>query len=241
MKSYKARGILLHTVKYGDSSMVVQMLTDVCGRQSYMVQGVRSSRGHGSKMALLQPMFALEFEGLESPRMELHRLRDLHSGILLRTLPYDVRKSTIALFMAEVIYRLVEEREANEPLFEFIWGSVEALDALQDGVSNFHLWFLSNLSRFLGFHPGNDYTPGDYFDMREGLFTSVMPLHNHQLSPSTASLFSTLLEVDVTHLSTILLNRHQRIELLNSLVEYYSLHLDNISRVRSIAILQEVF
>ena len=241
MKSYKARGIVLHTVKYGDSSMVVQMLTDICGRQSYMVQGVRSTRGRGSKLALLQPLFPLEYEGLESSRMDLHRLRDMHSGILLRSLPYDVRKSTIALFIAEVLYRLVEEREANEPLFEFVWGSIEALDALQDGVSNFHLWFLSNLSRFLGFHPGNNYTHGDYFDMREGLFTPILPLHNNSLSPELASLFSALLHSDITSLSTLTLNRHQRVNLLNRLVEYYSLHLDNIGRVRSIAILQEVF
>ena len=241
MKSYKARGIVLHTVKYGDSSMVVQMLTDVCGRQSYMVQGVRSTRGRGSKLALLQPLFPLEYEGLESSRMDLHRLRDMHSGLLLRSIPYDVRKSTIALFIAEVLYRLVEEREANEPLFEFVWGSIEALDALQDGVANFHLWFLSNLSHFLGFRPGNNYTHGDYFDMREGLFTPILPLHNNSLTPEFASLFSDLLHADIITLSSILLNRNQRVELLNRLVEYYSLHLDNIGRVRSIAILQEVF
>lgn len=241
MKSYKARGIVLHTVKYGDSSMVVQMLTDVCGRQSYMVQGVRSTRGRGSKLALLQPLFPLEYEGLESSRMDLHRLRDMHSGLLLRSIPYDVRKSTIALFIAEVLYRLVEERESNEPLFEFVWGSIEALDALQNGVSNFHLWFLSNLSHFLGFHPGNNYTHGDYFDMREGLFTPILPLHNNSLTPEFASLFSDLLHADIITLSSILLNRNQRVELLNRLVEYYSLHLDNIGRVRSIAILQEVF
>mgnify|MGYP002604061073 CR=1 FL=1 len=108
MKSYKARGIVLHTLKYGDSGMVVYLLTDSGGRQSYMVQGVRSARGHGSKLALFQPMFAVEFEGLESSRMQMHRFREVRSGIVLQSLPFDVRKSTIALFMAEVLYRLVK-------------------------------------------------------------------------------------------------------------------------------------
>ena len=130
MKSYKARGIVLNTVKYGDSSMVAQLLTDVGGRCSYMVQGVRSSRGRGSKAALLQPMFTVEFEGLESSKMDMHRFRELRSGIVLQSIPFDVRKSTIALFMAEVLYRLVRESEPNEALFNFVWGSVEALDAL---------------------------------------------------------------------------------------------------------------
>ena len=124
MKSYKARGIVLHTLKYGDSGMVVYLLTDSGGRQSYMVQGVRSARGHGSKLALFQPMFAVEFEGLESSRMQMHRFREVRSGIVLQSLPFDVRKSTIALFMAEVLYRLVKEYEPNQRLFDFVWGSV---------------------------------------------------------------------------------------------------------------------
>lgn len=120
MKSYKARGIVLHTLKYGDSGMVVYLLTDSGGRQSYMVQGVRSARGHGSKLALFQPMFAVEFEGLESSRMQMHRFREVRSGIVLQSLPFDVRKSTIALFMAEVLYRLVKECEPNQRLFDFV-------------------------------------------------------------------------------------------------------------------------
>ena len=185
MKSYKARGIVLHTLKYGDSGMVVYLLTDSGGRQSYMVQGVRSARGHGSKLALFQPMFAVEFEGLESSRMQMHRFREVRSGIVLQSLPFDVRKSTIALFMAEVLYRLVKECEPNQRLFDFVWGSVAALDALDEGVANFHLWFLTNLSRFLGFSPGNAYLPGAWFDIREGSFP---PLRARGLSRRPAGL-----------------------------------------------------
>ena len=109
LKTYKARGIVLNSLKYGDSAMVVHLLTDALGRQSYMVQGVRSSRGRGSKLALFQPMFALEFEGLTSSRQQMHRFREVQSGIVLQRMPFDVRRSTIALFMAEVLYRLVKE------------------------------------------------------------------------------------------------------------------------------------
>ncbi len=108
LKTYKARGIVLNSLKYGDSAMVVHLLTDALGRQSYMVQGVRSSRGRGSKLALFQPMFALEFEGLTSSRQQMHRFREVQSGIVLQRMPFDVRRSTIALFMAEVLYRLVK-------------------------------------------------------------------------------------------------------------------------------------
>ena len=139
-------------------------------------------------MAHFQPMFALDFEGLISSKSELHRMREIHNGILLKSIPFDVRKSTIALFMAEVLYRLIGESEENRELFEFIWGSVEALDSLNEGVANFHLWFLANISHFLGFSPGNEYHEGDWFDMREGLYTDVMPLHDEACKPESAQL-----------------------------------------------------
>ena len=132
--------------------MVVYLLTDAGGRRSYMVQGVRSRNGRGSKLALFQPMFPVEFEGLESPRQQI--------------------------FMAEVLYRLVREYdEPNEALFDFVWNCVGALDSMDEGVANFHLWFLANLSRFLGFCPGNEYASGDWFDIREGLYTKTRPAH----------------------------------------------------------------
>ena len=241
MKGYKARGVVLSTVKYGDSGMVVQMLTDRYGRQSYMVQGVRSSRGRGSKAALLQPMFAVEFEGLESAKMDMHRFRELRSGIVLQSTPFDLRKSTIALFMAEVLYRLVRESEPNEALFDFVWGSVEALDAMEEGVANFHLWFLANLSRFLGFSPAGEYRSGAMFDMREGAFTMNPSGHSAVMDAPNAEILRDLLECDVRYLAEIGLNRHQRVEFLDEMMRYYGYHLEAINTVRSIRILQEVF
>ena len=88
MKTYKGRGIVLHTLKYGDTSMVAYLLTDVGGRRSYMVQGVRSRSGRGSKLALFQPMFPVEFEGLESPRQQMDRFKEVRAGFVLQSLPF---------------------------------------------------------------------------------------------------------------------------------------------------------
>ena len=241
MRGYKARGVVLSTVKYGDSGMVVQMLTDRYGRQSYMVQGVRSSRGRGSKMALFQPLFVLEFEGLESSHSDLHKMREVQNEIVFMSVPYDIRKSTIALFMAEVLYRLVGESEANEPLFDFVYHSVRALDEIDEGVANFHLWFLANLSRYLGYFPGNEHQKGCWFDMREGLYIRTMPLHDNTMNEAEAELLRDLTECDLDCLGEIPLNREQRVTMLSRLVEYYSIHLEAIRSVRSIDILQEVF
>ncbi len=241
LKSYKGRGIVLNTVKYGDSSMVAQLLTDVGGRQSFMVQGVRSSRGRGSKLALFQPLFALEFEGLEPSRGELHRFREVQSGIVLRKTPFDLRRSTISLFIAEVLYRLIKESEANERLFDFVWGSVEALDTLEEGVANFHLWFLANLSRVMGFAPTNNYSKGCWFDIREGCYTPQRASHNLILEPENALILRDMIECDVRDLGEVGLNRQQRVAFLEALMNYYGYHLESIHSVQSISILMEVF
>ena len=240
MKRYTARGVVLGTIKYGDKGVVVQMLTSSHGRQSYMVQGLGSRRGH-SKLALFQPLFALEFEGLESPRMQMHRLGEVHNGIVLQSTPFDIKKSTIALFMAEVLHRLVKESEANELLFDFVWGSIEALDAATEGVANFHLWFLSHLCRLLGFSPGNEYMPDAWFNIAEGLYTLQEPPREYRISQENALILRDMLECDVRYIAEIGLNRHQRVEFLSALVRYYGYHLGTINSVQSIRILQEVF
>ena len=242
MKTYKARGIVLHSLKYGESGLVVYMLTDVGGRRTFMVQGVRPSSGRGSKLALFQPMFALEFEGLESSKAEMHRFREVRNAFPMQSLPFDVRKSTIALFMAEVLYRLVRESEPNAPLFDFVWGSVGALDQMQEGIANFHLWFLANLSRMLGFSPGNLYSEGAWFDIAEGGFTLVPPrIASLAMSRENARILNDLLECDVRYLSEIGLNRTQRVDFLNAMLVYYAYHLDAIHAVQSVKILKEVF
>ena len=236
MKSYKARGVVLGTLKYGEKGVIVHMLTDVYGRQSYMIQGVRPT-AKGSKMALLQPMFAVEFEGLTSSKMDLHRLKDLVPGMVLQSIPFDVRKSTMALFMAEVLYRLVKESEPGSELFDFVWASVAALDALEEGIANFHLWFLANLSRPLGFSPDNEYSDGAWLDIRDGHFTPHALIPSAALTPENARILHDMLECDVRYLAEIGLNRVEGASFLVAMLKYFSFHLDSINAVESLRIL----
>ena len=240
MKSYKARGVVLGTLKYGEKGVIVHMLTDVYGRQSYMIQGVRPT-AKGSKMALLQPMFAVEFEGLTSSKMDLHRMKALVPGMVLQSTPFDVRKSTMALFMAEVLYRLVKESEPGSELFDFVWASVAALDALEEGIANFHLWFLANLSRPLGFSPDNEYSDGAWLDIRDGHFTPHALIPSAALTPENARILHDMLECDVRYLAEIGLNRVERASFLEAMLKYYSFHLDSINAVESLRIMREVF
>lgn len=241
MNFYKAHGIVLHTVKYGDTSLVAYILTDTLGRQDYLVQGVKSKKGKGNKAAMLQPMFLLEFEGVPSSRSQLDRMKDVRLLEPLQSIPFDVRKSTISLFMAEVLYRLIKEVEPNSPLFDFVRESVLALDHMEEGIANFHLWFLVQMSAFLGFYPANEYTEGDLFDITDGSFVSSQPAHSLIINRENSALMATLMNCKAQELGDIPLARAQRADFLSSLLHYFGYHLDSINKVQSVRILSEVF
>ncbi len=254
MKTYKARGIVLHSVNYSESSLVVYLLTDTHGRQTYMMQGARGGGGGRagggtggrkgrSKTAILQPMFVLEFEGLQSPKMQMHRMKDVRQAFPLRTTPFDVRKSTISLFMAEVLYRVVREVEPHSPLFDFVAACVEALDDMEDAaaVANFHLWFLVQLSAHLGIYPGNEYLSGAWFDISEGLFTPIKPSHLNCFSDDNSRIFGLLMAADAAALAQINLARGQRSAFLVAMMSHFTYHLESAGTIRSIDILRDVF
>lgn len=241
MKNYKSQGVVLHTVKYGDTSLVVYMLTKSMGRQTYLVQGVRSSRGKGNKAALFQPMFVLDYEGIETPHSQMHRLKDTRSLFPMSTIPFDIRKSTISLFMAETLYRLIREIEPNSSLFDFVCNSVQALDAMESGIANFHLWFLVKLSYFLGFYPANEYRLDSWFDIKEGCFVESLPDHRMVLSQHESRILHEMMRVDFADLHSVELTRSSRSEFLSSILNYFGYHFDAVHNIQSINILREVF
>lgn len=242
MKQYKARGIVLNTMKYGDSGVIVHILTDVAGRRGYMVQGLgKGKSGSKGKGALFQPMFLVDFVGLEGSKMQLDRMREASLAEPLQSIPFDVRKSTIALFMAEVLYKLVREVEPNSPLFEFVYNSVVALDNMEEGVHNFHLWFMVGLSRHLGFYPSGEWFEGAVFDIEAGCFTRTMPRSGLFIGEENSRLLGELMEVSVMNLKEIALSRVQRSEFLAALLTYFGYHLDTIHQIQSLRILAEVF
>lgn len=132
----------------------------------------------------------------------MHRMKEVRSLTPLSSLPFDVRKSTISLFMAEVLYRLIRESEANEPLFDFVCRSVVQLDRMTEGISNFHLWFLVQLSAYLGFYPGNEPIPNGYFDIRGGVFTPSVPAHRICMDASCSGLLGDLMDCEADRLGS---------------------------------------
>lgn len=223
--------------------MVAYLLTDTFGRRNYMVQGLGkgSSRTGGGKGALFQPMFLLDVVGLESNKTQMDRIKEVTLARPLQSIPFDVRKSTVALFMSELLYKIVKEVEPQSPLFDFVWHSVEALDSMEQGVYNFHLWFLVGLSRFLGFYPSGDWSEGCVFDIEGGCFTRSVPRSGLFFNADNTLLLHRLMEMDADELGSVALPRRQRTDFIESLLAYFGYHLDTIHHVQSLRILSEIF
>ncbi|MGB5930624.1 MAG: DNA repair protein RecO, partial [Cyclobacteriaceae bacterium] len=147
----KTRGIVLNFIRYKDTSIIVRIYTEAFGLRTYIVNGVRSSRGKSSKIAFYQPLTLVDLVVYNHDQRDIHRLSETRCSRTLQSIPFEPAKSCMALFITEMLVKVLKEEESNEELFRFIYHSVEMLDMMDSHYQNFHIQFLLKLSSFLGF------------------------------------------------------------------------------------------
>lgn len=237
----KLNGIVLHVLRYSDKNSIVHVLTDRCGRMSFLLpQG--ATKGARMRNAMFMPLSIIEFEAKILPGRDLHTFKDARSLCPLAELYSDPSKNAIAMFISELLTRSIQESEENIPLFRFIQASIELLNNMETGIANFHIWFLYNLGAFLGIQPDIDtYEEGHWFDMVNGVFTRERPLHTHSLTPKDAPAILLLSRMTAQNLHLFRFNRAQRGEILDIALAYYRLHNSMIGTLRSPEILKQLF
>lgn len=237
----KTRGIVLHTTKYGDSSLVVHCYTEQAGRQTFMVKGVRKSRKQ-NRSNLFQPLFILDFEVYYKASREIQLVKEVSRAVPLNSLPYDITKSTQAIFMAEVLYRVLKEEESNPVLAQFLISTIQYLDAMEEASADFHILFLFQLSRHLGFYPQNNFGEGSlYFNLASGQFKAHFGDPELYLTERTSELWSRYLRVDLQSVKKEGFNGSQRKIILDNLVRFYKYHVTGMGEIRSLEILHSSF
>ncbi len=233
---HTTRGIVLRTIRYNDKAVIATIYTELFGLQGYLIH-----TGKNKKSALLQPLTCLEITVENKASKSLQRIKEATCSPQFADIPYNTSKSSLAIFIAEVIYRSVKEEESNLPLFEFLHSAILLLDEEKNNCSNFHLAFLVQLSRFLGFFPGNNYSENEtIFDLEEGIFFSGKPVHANFIAGESARCLSLFMNNEIHEHAIININKTQRKELLSSLMNYFRLHLQGMSEVRSHKVLEEV-
>ncbi|MBP6977567.1 MAG: DNA repair protein RecO [Bacteroidales bacterium] len=235
------RGIVFHHVKFGETSIVARIYTEKAGLQSYMIKGIRNKRSR-IPYSLFQSGMMLEMVAYKNEKHTLQHIRDTRCEYMYTSVLNDIRKSAVLLFMMDVLNRTIHEEEANQELFDFIHFSLVNLDKITRSVSNYHLVFLVQLARFLGFSPRNNYSEHDpYFNMSEGEFCCSRENPGLYMEPPLTRIISDILQMDYAKLDKLTLTPSTRNEVLDGILSYYGVHSPFIRDIQSHLILREAF
>jgi DNA repair protein RecO (recombination protein O) len=237
----KTQAIVLHSIKYGETRLIVDMFTKEYGRLSFIVSLPKSPKSKIKKQ-YFQPLAMLEIETDVRPRLQLQKLSDVRLLHPFSTIPFSQHKLSISLFVAEFLYYALRGEQQNALLFDYIVNSLQWLDGQDGRFANFHLVFLMRLSRFLGFYPNlDDYTVGDYFDLRESVFMAVPPIHHDFLQPQEAEKVQLMMRMDFPTMHLFQMSHTERNRLLEVALSYYRLHLPDFPELKSLTVLQELY
>lgn len=244
MQLYKTKGMVLRTVKYGDTSLIVTVYTELFGVQSYIVSGVRTSTKKGPGRAnLFQPTAILDLVVYHNDLKHLQRIREFKWAYLYNHIFFDVIKNAVALFMVELLQKCLKQPEPNAELFYFIEDAFVHLDEAEGHVlANYPLFFILHLAGFFGFRIEDTYSEhNSILDLQEGVFVEQHPTHLNFLEANHAYITSQLLRVrQPAELSELLLNQDTRRHLLLAYRTFYALHIPDFGEMKTLPVLQTI-
>ena len=237
----KTKAIVLKTVKYSESSVIVKMYTELFGLKSFLIRGVRKKHAKVSAN-LLQPLSLTEVVFVNKEKDRLHIPKELSSWYQFTTLPFDVVKTSQAIFINELIYRSVREEETNPDFFRFLANSIIYIDQAKAAHGNLHIVFALHLTKYLGFYPLGRFSPQKpYFLLKEGVFGKFKPADDFFLDQQQSELFDKLLKTTLDDSCTIRLTSDLRMKLLEKIIIYYQLHHIGFGEIKSIDVLTQLF
>ena len=233
MAIIKTEAIVLHSLKYGEGRIIVDIFSREQGRLSLIVSAPRSERSKIKKQ-YLQPLTLLMLECDVRPQAQLQKVREATLLTPLPSLFSDAKKLSIGLFVSEFLYHALKGEQRNVPLFDYVRSSIEWLDAASGPFANFHLVLLMRMARFLGFYPNME-SEGDYFDLSEGTFGQR---RDDRIAGTTVR---QLMRMDYPTMHLFHLSRQERLQILQTLLHYYELHLPAFPELRSLSVLKELY
>ena len=234
----KTKAIVLTSLKYGESDLIVKCFTEE-GVKSYLLRRLYKSKSKKINIAYFQPLTQLRLTANHNDKGNLNSIKEARINHLYQTIPFNVFKQSIVLFLAETLTFSLYEEERNPSLYQYIETALVWLDTHQD-TSNFHILFLLNLTKYLGFYPEAENKSYAYFDLREGVFANRNPLNN-SISGEKLNLFKSLIGINFDVIGQLGFNSRSRNIMLDILLDYYELHLPGFKKPKSLNVLKEVF
>lgn len=232
------KAIVLNTIKYGDTSLIATCYTEKSGLKTYMLKGVLKAKKAKVKAAYFQPLMQLNLTANHNTKGTLNSIREVEVINFYNSIYLDIKKQSIALFLAEILYYTIKEEEQNSSLFKYLEASLLWLDT-HDTVSNFHLLFLLNLTKYLGFYPETKNLDLPNFDLLEGNFTNATKLNI--ITGDKIAQFKKLLGINFDVLDQVFFSALNRQDVLLILLQYFELHVSGFKKPKSLNVLKSVF
>ena len=233
----KTKAIVISSIKYQEKSLIVKCLTHSDGLKSYFVPNAFSTKKGNQKIAYFQPLSILEIEASHKNKGSLEHFKEIKLAHAYKNIPNDIIKSTIVLFLSEILHYSIHEEEKNESLFDFLESALLWLDA-HDETTNFHLILMLEMTKFFGFYPDNSESVFNFFDCKEGNFTAFQG--TNCLSEHETFLFKKLIDLKFDSDQKGFAGVERQV-LLKILLNYYLMHLDGFKKPKSLDVLKEVF
>lgn len=237
----RLRGIVLQQFAYSDTSLIARVFTESHGLQSYLIKGAYQTRGK-VRAAFFQPMTHIEFVADVKSKRDLHYMTEITVGTVYYSIPFDMHKNAVTLFISELLSKTILGQEANPSLYEYLHQSMQWLDLSRENYANFHLFFCFEYSRYLGFYPNlSRHENEEIFDLMEGIYRKAIPGHGYGVKPPLSLKIKEICESKPENLSCIELSNQSRRELLHEIVTYFRLHIPGFSGLKSVEVLKEIF
>ncbi len=233
----KTKAIVISSLKYQEKSLIVKCLTHSDGLKSYFVPNAFSTKKANQKIAYFQPLSILEIEASHKNKGSLEHFKEIKLAHAYKNIPNDIIKSTIVLFLSEILHYSIHEEEKNESLFDFLESALLWLDA-HDETTNFHLILMLEMTKFFGFYPDNSESVFNFFDCKEGNFTAFQG--TNCLSEHETFLFKKLIDLKFDSDQKVFAGVERQV-LLKILLNYYLMHLEGFKKPKSLDVLKEVF
>lgn len=232
------KAIVINAIKYSDSSLITKIYTKEAGLKTYLIKGVLKSKKGKLKAAYFQPLTQLSIVVSHQDKRSLHAIREAQVMHVYESIHTQIVKQSLVLFLAEIMSSAIQEEEPNVLLYEYLEKSLIWLDS-HDNISNFHLLFLLNLTKFLGFYPDTSESELNGFHLIEGLFTNQLN-EKEVIKGEELIQFKKLLGMHFDSVD-ISFSKNERQRVLQVLIRYFELHLGGFKKPKSLAVLEAVF
>lgn len=244
MKIHHTKGIVLKTVKYGESSIITTIYTEMFGLQTYMVKGVRSNAKKGNgKFSFFQPSSVLDLQVYHNTLKNIQFIKEFQWSILYQHIFVDVLKYSVAMYLVELITNTIKQPEINAELYFLLEDYFIQIDTCTEkGLANLPIFFAINFCKELGFGFQGNFSDEDcILDLKEGTFVSQIPHHTFFVENKIAESISIINENKNIHsLENLSLNKVLRRNILKAIHEFYELHIADFKPLKSIGVLQSV-